>query len=93
MVEALEITSQDRIGMAAALAKFFRNCREYQRAPVIYANRTNAKPLGFELYWMLQDDDSLLGTFARLKERIIRSAQISDRLREFILSNRVASCE
>lgn len=92
MADTLEISTQDRMGMAASLAKFFESNREYQKSPVPYSNRTNAKPLAFELYWMLQDDETIVGMFARLNAHRIKAAQISETLREFILSHRVPSC-
>lgn len=84
----IEITSKDRLGMAESLAKFFQTRKEYQRSLSHPANRTNAKSLAFETYWMQQDDDTILGMFARLPEKIIRAAKVFDHLRQFVLENR-----
>lgn len=86
------ISSQDFLGMCAAISSFFAHNKAYMKSTNLYAilyNRTNAHIYAFETFWAMQPHEDVLLTFARLDKKDINKAQVSDALRNAVLTHRV----
>lgn len=77
--------------MAAALANFFANCKEYMNKPKAHSHDNNAKPMAFETYWMFESEQSLIEHFQLLPDKYIQNSKVQEPLKNLVLSCRTQS--